>query len=156
MATAVLCRRALTSRALPLAVGVSLSIGHHTFTSRRRPLRFDAHRPASNAVPPALRQEIDSEDGFINPEVLGQISAGSFSGFLTGLLVSVFSRTLVLLLGITIVTFQVAAKYGIDLVHQFRLKERAQSSRILSALRHKTPFKLSFGVSFALSAFAHF
>lgn len=80
MATAVLCRRALTSRALPLAVGVSLSIGHHTFTSRRRPLRFDAHRPASNAVPPALRQEIDSEDGFINPEVLGQISAGSFSG----------------------------------------------------------------------------
>jgi hypothetical protein len=50
----------------------------------------------------------------------------------------------------------VAAKYGIDLVHQFRLKERVRSSRILSALRHNTPFKLSFGVTFALSAFAHF
>jgi hypothetical protein len=50
----------------------------------------------------------------------------------------------------------VAAKYGIDLVHQFRLKERVRSSRILSALRHNTPSKLSFGVTFALSAFAHF
>ncbi|KAL8419605.1 hypothetical protein RB594_002697 [Gaeumannomyces avenae] len=156
MRTVTLCRRALVSRGLPLAVGVSLGIGHHTFTSHRRPLRYDAHHPPSNIVSSAPRKEVDSDDGFINPEILSQISGGSFSGFLTGLFVSVFSRTLVLLLGISIVTFQIAARYGIDLVQQFHLEERARSSRILSALRHKTPFKLSFGVTFALSAFAHF
>ena len=51
---------------------------------------------------------------------------------------------------------QVASRYGIDVVQQLRLKERAKSSRLLSALRENTPFKLSFGLTFALSAFTRF
>jgi len=51
---------------------------------------------------------------------------------------------------------QVASSYGIDLVQQPKLKERVKSSRLLAALRENTPFKLSFGATFALSAFMRF
>ncbi len=51
---------------------------------------------------------------------------------------------------------KVAASYGIDLAQEFRLKEKLASSKILSALRKDTPFKLSFGITFAMSAFMRF
>ncbi|KAL5940462.1 hypothetical protein ACKVV1_008127 [Pyricularia oryzae] len=159
MATAILGRRALAQRCVPLALGASLGIGHFAYRSKTQPYRLDAlsSRSASTWSPTTGGVlEIEEEDGFIDSDVLRQVSGGSVTGFLSGVFVSVFSRTLVLLMGLTIVAFSVAAKYGIDLVHQLRLKERAQSSRVLSALRSNTPFKLSFGVTFALSAFAHF
>lgn len=95
------------------------------------------------------------KDG-LNPDMVKQLSTGSLSGFVAGLLVSVFSRTLVLLAGIGLVLIQVASRYGIDVVEQFGLKQRVKSSRILAALNHHAAFKLSFGVAFALSAFMSF
>jgi hypothetical protein len=132
------------------------------------------------------------------------------AGFCAGLLVSVFSKTLVLLAGIGMVIIQVrlissplisplllypracplqqqkpinpsiylvsyprspmqadnlvlhspphqvAARNGIDLVSNLKLKERMRSSRILAALNQHTAFKLSFALAFALSAFMSF
>jgi len=123
------------------------------------------------------------------------------SGFFVGLLVSVFSKTLVLLAGIGMVLIQVrlarlmhspspplkvnqpwlmqtvhlltpylvllvgrfglpfcqvAARNGIDLVSTLKLKERANTSRILAMLNQHTAFKLSFAIAFALSAFMSF
>jgi len=44
----------------------------------------------------------------------------------------------------------------LDVVKHLRLKERARASRILSALGENTPYKLSFGITFAMSAFMRF
>ncbi|KAJ4304018.1 hypothetical protein N0V88_001623 [Collariella sp. IMI 366227] len=54
------------------------------------------------------------------------------------------------------VVIQVAARNGIDLVSYLRLKERANSSRIIAALNQHTAFKLCFAITFALSAFMSF
>jgi hypothetical protein len=51
---------------------------------------------------------------------------------------------------------QVASRYGIDLVKYLRLKEKVRSSKILTALSENTAYKLSFGITFALSAFMQF
>ena len=57
---------------------------------------------------------------------------------------------------ITNTTFQVAARYGIDVVGSLKLRKRLESSRILTALRYNPTFKIAFGVTFALSAFMSF
>ncbi|KAI0389858.1 hypothetical protein F5Y17DRAFT_97618 [Xylariaceae sp. FL0594] len=98
----------------------------------------------------------DEDDRKAN--LMKQLSSGSMAGFVTGVLISVFSRTLVLLLGVGVVVVQVAARYGINIVEQLRLKQRLgnNKSRILAALERDPVFKVSFGIFFALSAFFHF
>lgn len=49
-----------------------------------------------------------------------------------------------------------AARYGIDLVDQLRVKDRFKDSRVLAALRRDPAFKFSFGLFFAMSAFMRF
>lgn len=110
MATAILGRRALAQRCVPLALGASLGIGHFAYRSKTQPYRLDAlsSRSASTWSPTTGGVlEIEEEDGFIDSDVLRQVSGGSVTGFLSGLFVSVFSRTLVLLMGLTIVAFSV-------------------------------------------------
>ncbi|KAI0816651.1 hypothetical protein GGR55DRAFT_674845 [Xylaria sp. FL0064] len=92
----------------------------------------------------------------LDPDLMKQLSGGSVAGFVSGLLVSVFSRTLVLLLGVSVVILQVAARYGINIIDQLRLKQRLGNSRVLAALERDPAFKLSFGLFFALSAFMQF
>ncbi|EPE07058.1 fun14 family protein [Ophiostoma piceae UAMH 11346] len=92
----------------------------------------------------------------LNPEFAAEVSKGSVIGFAIGLLVSTFSKSLVLLLGLAITLQSVAARAGIDLVHYFKLKERFSSSRVLTALSEHTAFKLAFGVCFMLSSVMHF
>ncbi|EFX00494.1 hypothetical protein CMQ_7496 [Grosmannia clavigera kw1407] len=117
-------------------------------------------RPAGLSLVPEASQEAQRPSpGYhlpLNAQLATQISKGSLSGFLAGLLVSIFSRSLVLLLGVAISLQSVAAKLGVDLVHTLKLKERANSSKILTALSRNTAFKLSFGIAFTLAAFAHF
>jgi len=88
--------------------------------------------------------------------LVSQLSQGSIAGFLAGLLLSVFSKTLVLLGGVAVVLTQVASKYGIDIVQQLKLKQRIGNSKVLSALERDPAFKLSFGFFFAMSAFIGF
>jgi hypothetical protein len=52
--------------------------------------------------------------------------------------------------------FQVASRYGINLVDMLKLRKRFDSSKILRSLNKNPMFKLSFGVTFALAAFASF
>jgi hypothetical protein len=51
---------------------------------------------------------------------------------------------------------QVAARYGVNLVSQLRVRQRLEESRILAALRKDPAFKISFGLFFAMSAFMKF
>lgn len=97
-------------------------------------------------------------------------------------MVSVFSKTLVLLTGLAIVTVQVsgpflygitcarvlgsgpprnrlsqvASRWGVDLLATLKIRQRMESSRVLSALNKNPTFKLAFGTTFALAAFMHF
>ncbi|KAI1479637.1 hypothetical protein F4774DRAFT_381617 [Daldinia eschscholtzii] len=129
---------------------VGLSLGTSMATFKQPRVRLDARetpRPMSSRPPTKER---------LDPDLLKQLSGGSITGFISGLLISIFSRTLVLLIGLSAVVVQVASRYGLDLVKQLRLKERLGNSRILSALEKNPAFNLSFGLFFAMSAFMQF
>ncbi|KIH92946.1 hypothetical protein SPBR_03217 [Sporothrix brasiliensis 5110] len=114
---------------------------------------------ASDSPAPTSASSWSSSNGAhglpINAEVVSEVSKGSVIGFLIGLFVSTFSRTLVLLLGAGITFQSLAARAGIDLVKYLQLKERFKSSRILASLAEHTAFKLAFGITFAMSAFMY-
>ncbi|KAI0177262.1 hypothetical protein BJ166DRAFT_19462 [Pestalotiopsis sp. NC0098] len=153
MSALLLSRTAFRSRAV-VGAGIGLSIGS-ALAYRQPALRMDARasprpstREAATTTPP--------RDSRLDPEIIRQLSGGSITGFLSGLVISVFSKTLVLLLGVSVVLVQVAARYGIDLTKQIRLRERLGNSRVLAALERDPAFKLSFGFFFAMSAFMKF
>ncbi|KAI5928788.1 hypothetical protein F4810DRAFT_24725 [Camillea tinctor] len=112
-----------------------------------RPLRMDARAAPRQS---ALEK---GDNGTLSPGMMRQLSGGSIAGLLTGVLVTAFSRTLVLILGISIVVVQIASRYGIDLMRQLKVKERLGYSRILAALEEDPVYKLSFGLFFTMSAF---
>ncbi|KAI3336560.1 hypothetical protein HD806DRAFT_9891 [Xylariaceae sp. AK1471] len=168
-ATRQLPRHLARPRQRMLAVGIGSCIGLTVGTGvamRSSPLiRFDSlsspspssssFSTSSPAFSNAPREKQEGKEK-LNPELMKQLSGGSVTGFLSGLLVSVFSKTLVLLLGVSVVIVQVAARYGIDIVDQLRLKQRLGNSRVSAALKKDPVFKLSFGLFFALSAFMQF
>lgn len=51
---------------------------------------------------------------------------------------------------------QVASRWGVDLLATLKIRQRIESSRVLSALNKNPTFKLAFGTTFALAAFMHF
>ncbi|KAI1106330.1 hypothetical protein F4804DRAFT_53445 [Jackrogersella minutella] len=149
MSTRLFTRARLPRHALGAGI-VGLSLGTSMTTFRHPRLRLDARetpRPMTNS-PPAKER--------LDPELLKQLSGGSVTGFVSGVIISIFSRTLVLLLGLSVVVVQVASKYGLDVVQQLRLKQRLGNSRVLAALETNPAFKLSFGLFFAMSAFMQF
>ncbi|KAK4190428.1 hypothetical protein QBC35DRAFT_449399 [Podospora australis] len=151
MASRILLRSSLRRTALPvLSLGLTSSL---VAIHNQRPVRCDTF-----AVPPERSRAYSSgkRKDHLDADVVKQLSSGSLSGFVAGVLVSYFSKTLVLLGGITMVLLQVASRYGINLVDQLHLRQRVQSSRILSALNRVTVFKISFAIAFALSAFMSF
>ncbi|KAK4155196.1 hypothetical protein C8A00DRAFT_42161 [Chaetomidium leptoderma] len=141
--------------ALPLGLGLTTGLVaiHH-----QRPMQFDSAAAASQQTRSLAsgRSDPKRKGDLLDAETIKQLSGGSLSGFFAGLLVSVFSKTLVLLAGIAMVVIQVAARNGLDLVSTLKLKERANTSRILAALNQHTAFKFSFAIAFALSAFMSF
>ncbi|KAI1431615.1 hypothetical protein GGR50DRAFT_697856 [Xylaria sp. CBS 124048] len=162
--------RFLTRRGQRAALGacIGLSVGTGVAMRLSPRVRFDGPAASATAIPaipiPSRASSSSSspsprahgDDGLLTADLMRQLSGGSVTGFLSGLLVSVFSRTLVLLLGCSVIVIQVAAEYGIDIVDQLRLKQRLGKSRVLAALEREPAFKLSFGLFFALSAFMHF
>ncbi|KAK4238592.1 hypothetical protein C8A03DRAFT_33407 [Achaetomium macrosporum] len=149
-----LTRTALRRAALPLGLGLGLTTSL-VAVHRQQPMRFDSVPVTQTRLRSSGSQDPKRKE-LLDAETIKQLSGGSLSGFFAGLLVSVFSKTLVLLAGIGMVVIQVAARNGIDLVAYLRLKDRAKSSRILAALNRHMAFKLSFAVAFALSAFMSF
>jgi hypothetical protein len=98
-------------------------------------------------------------------------------GLCAGLLVSTFSRSLALILGLLVVGVQVslmslemgirgkgevlmrrqwASSYGIHIIPYNRLQKYVTSIDLRSAVQDNVAFKVSFGTTFALAAFMHF
>lgn len=155
MATIALVRGALRRHAVPATLALSSGL---YLASRQPPMRMDAlpARSSSSSPPPAPPRIVEETAGWLDPEIIRQLSGGSLAGFMAGVLVSIFSKTLVLLTGIAIVVVQVAGRHGIDVLGMLRLRQRVESSRVLSALSRNPTFKVAFGTTFALAAFMQF
>ncbi|KAI1757446.1 hypothetical protein F4782DRAFT_129939 [Xylaria castorea] len=148
-------RQVLAGSCLGLSVGTGVAM---RWTTSPR-VRFDSPLSSgfsTTSSPAFSRGDREEKRETLNPDLMRQLSGGSVTGFLSGLLVSVFSRTLVLLLGVSVVIVQIAARYGINVIDQLRLKQRLGKSRVLEALEKDPMFKISFGLFFALSAFMQF
>ncbi|KAK4143876.1 uncharacterized protein C8A04DRAFT_28447 [Dichotomopilus funicola] len=146
----------LNPRTVGLGLGLTTSLSLVAI-HQQQPIKFDSQTRLFSTTTP--REEPKKREGgneLLNPDTVKQLSGGSLAGFAAGLLVSVFSKTLVLLAGIGMVVIQVAARNGMNLISMFKLKERANTSRILALLNRHTAFKLAFAVAFSLSAFMSF
>ncbi|KAH6636080.1 hypothetical protein F5144DRAFT_600850 [Chaetomium tenue] len=153
--TPTLRRLTLRHAALPLGLGLATGL---VAVHQQRPMRFDSaavQQQQARAYSSKRDRDGDRKE-LLDGETVKQLSGGSLSGFVAGMLVSVFSKTLVLLAGIGMVLIQVAARNGIDIVSYLKLKERASTSRIVALLNQHTAFKFSFAIAFALSAFMSF
>jgi len=97
-----------------------------------------------------------AQNSRLNPAAVKQISSGSILGLCSGLLVSTFSRSLALLIGLLVVGVQWAASYGINVLPSNKLQRYVTSIDLRSAMQDNVALKLSFGMTFAMAAFMHF
>jgi len=141
----------------PQTIGLGLGLSIVTFhTLHQRPMRLDSgpllsgNSYQSRSSTPVVRQ------GRLNPKAVRQISSGSIIGLCAGLLVSTFSKSLALLLGLGVIAVQWASSYGINVLPYNKLQKYVNSIDLRSALQDNVAFKISFGTTFALAAFMQF
>lgn len=111
---------------------------------------FSGESYSRNAKTPIAR------GGRLNPGAVRQISSGSIIGLCAGLVVSTFSKSLALILGLLVVGVQWASSYGLHIIPYNRLQKYVTSIDLRSAVQDNVAFKLSFGTTFALAAFMQF
>ncbi|KAH0426880.1 FUN14 family protein [Colletotrichum camelliae] len=134
---------------LPVSTGIGITCA---LRFRRAPIRFDSDQAQKTSPAQRLRSQ---PRGGLSPEAMRQLSSGSMFGFGAGLLVGFLSHTLVLLAGLTIFTFYLANRYGIDLPQLLGLKERFNTVALNKPFRNAV-FRLSFAATFTLAAFVRF
>ncbi|KAF9733913.1 hypothetical protein PMIN03_009818 [Paraphaeosphaeria minitans] len=129
----------------------------------RRPVLCDGPDPLSiitsdfkNRYAGEAQTPVIKTSGAPNPRALRQVSMGSILGVLAGLGVSVFSKPLAILIGLGVICVQLLESRGIHLVPYSFLQRRLKETNVRSMIQDNAAFKLSFGATFALAAFAEF
>ncbi|KAJ4302933.1 hypothetical protein N0V90_001824 [Kalmusia sp. IMI 367209] len=142
----------------PLILSTPLLI--HQF---KRPVLCDSPDPLSKITSDLRGQYVDEArtpiiktSGAPNPRAIRQISLGSILGVIAGLGISVFSKPLAILIGLGIVCVQFLENRGIHLIPYSFLQRRFKETNVRSLVQDNVAFKLSFGATFALAAFAEF
>ncbi|USP75788.1 hypothetical protein yc1106_03062 [Curvularia clavata] len=97
-----------------------------------------------------------TQSGAVNPRAIRQISMGSILGVIGGLGISVFSKPLAILIGLGIFALQFIESRGIHVIPYSFLQRRLKSMNVRSLVQDNVAFKLSFGLTFAMAAFAEF
>lgn len=92
----------------------------------------------------------------LDPQTVKQITTGSILGLVAGLAVSMFSRTLTILAGASIVFIQYLASKGIRIVPLEKLQKYVKSVNIAKLVQSNPALKVSFGLTFMLAAFGYF
>ena len=128
MATLLMARSALRRNMIPMSLGLTASL---MVASRQRPVRLDERIPATSR--PVSTGPKDN----LNPDIIKQLSSGSIAGtapshlqsvgwsltqptgFVTGVVISFFSKTLVFLAGIAIVAIEVGLRCTGVIVYLF-------------------------------------
>ncbi|KAL7918500.1 hypothetical protein ACQKWADRAFT_303841 [Trichoderma austrokoningii] len=131
--------------------GIGTGVCYGAFAANSS-VRLDS-RPRQSAAAPAQYTTKPVEPP-PSPEIIRQISSGSVVGFATGLVVSVFSRTLVLLGGVLTACYHLASSYGLPLPRFLNLpKYLVEKTPLLSHSTRNGWFVASFLLTFVLSAF---
>ncbi|EHK21033.1 uncharacterized protein TRIVIDRAFT_230990 [Trichoderma virens Gv29-8] len=114
-------------------------------------IRFDSRQ---KSPPTASQPAVKPSEPLLSPRIIRQISAGSVVGFGTGLLVSLFSRTLVFIGGVMAAFYHLASSYGLG------LPSIVSSHKVLTDkipfIKYGTGngwFVASFSLTFILAAF---
>ncbi|OAP61332.1 hypothetical protein AYL99_03533 [Fonsecaea erecta] len=111
---------------------------------------------SSSSNPRGAKTPLTKDGKTINPAAVKQISLGSILGLAAGVLLSAFSTSLTLLLGLGIVVWQLAARRGYNFIPVDRLQRYFKNIDVRSAVNDNLAFKISFGLMFALAAFGEF
>jgi uncharacterized membrane protein (Fun14 family) len=147
------------TRPFIVAFGFSLPF----LTPSRSITQYDISPGATSPLPPSsysysrdAKTPLTKDGRTLNPAAVRQISLGSILGLGAGLLLSAFSRTLTLLLGLGIVVWQYAAQKGYNILPVDRVQKYVQGVNMRSAVYDNVAFKVSFGLMFALASFGEF
>jgi len=120
----------------------------------QRPLRCDAFPSPSKRSESSISGQTLG-DFQRSDHVVRQISSGSLAGFGTGLVVALFSRTLVIISGLCALTLHVACRFGLDISRGIGLKDRVMRSPIWKKSIGNPWFSGMFSLTFTLAAFVH-
>ncbi|KAI9791970.1 MAG: hypothetical protein M1816_003239 [Peltula sp. TS41687] len=143
----------------PVALGLTLGGTTATILPSLLPLLRPSSSSSSSSLlycdAPATRPTTSTSTSRRNEsKIYRQISGGSVIGLLAGLAVGTFSRTLTFLFGVLVLGVQYAASKGIHIVPYQRIQRYLKGVNVRSALEDNIAFKVAFGTTFALAAFA--
>ncbi|KAF7588034.1 hypothetical protein BBP40_006413 [Aspergillus hancockii] len=156
-----------TSAVLGIGLGLSLSLNPLS-PFRAAPIQCQYSAPYSRPESPdsswtmdrndpsMLKQGTTRSSGILTASNMRQVSLGSVLGLVVGVGLRAFSRVLVVLLGMGVVFVEWAAAKGYNVLPVNRLQKYVKSVDLQKAVSQNKPFKISFGVTMALAAFAQF
>lgn len=157
--------RFLSPRAI-LPLGLSLGLSY-TLLPTKSHIRFD-DAPFSSTSKSSFggRNNSPSSSGGsgssgggpfnLDPSTVRQITTGSIIGLVAGLAVSMFSRTLTVLIGLGVVTVQYLSSKGIKIIPAEKIQRYVKSVDVKKLVQSNPALKISFGVTFMLAAFGSF
>ncbi|KAL5337171.1 hypothetical protein BJX70DRAFT_399975 [Aspergillus crustosus] len=148
-------------------VGVGLGLSFSLLPSspfRALPMRCDTG-PYKSESPWAVQEPLlgkpsattrTSGSGILTASTMRQVSLGSVLGLVVGVGLRAFSRVLVVLIGMGIVAVEWAASKGYNILPVNRLQKYVKSVNLDKFISRNVPFKVTFGTTMALAAFAQF
>ncbi|KAL3486744.1 hypothetical protein BJX62DRAFT_16780 [Aspergillus germanicus] len=155
-----------TSAVLGIGLGLSFSLPSSPF--RAAPVQCQYAAPYHRAGPsdgdwamssqgPLLgKQGTTRGSGILTASNMRQVSLGSVLGLVVGVGLRAFSRVLVVLFGMGIIAVEWAASKGYNILPVHRLQKYVKSFNLEAAVSRHVPFKISFGATMTLAAFAQF
>ncbi|RAL02105.1 uncharacterized protein BO80DRAFT_454254 [Aspergillus ibericus CBS 121593] len=171
MASFLLSRTTTTLLGTGLGLGLGLTF-HPLSPFRAAPMQCQYTAPyyrtdaqispdsgwAVDSQDPLLRKQgtTKSGSGILTASNMRQVSLGSVLGLVVGMGLNAFSRVLVVLLGLGIVAVEWAAARGYNLLPVNTVQKYVKRVDLQKVVSHHIPFKMSFGVTMGLAAFAQF
>ncbi|KAL5002828.1 hypothetical protein BDV10DRAFT_181047 [Aspergillus recurvatus] len=140
------------SRASAVGIGLGLGLSFsllHSSPFRTAPMKCDYATPGVGSTGPGWtvspqdplrKQGVTGESGIMTASNMRQVSMGSVLGLVVGVGLRAFSRVLVVLFGMAIIAVE---KY-------------VKSVNLEKLVSRNVPFKVTFGATMALAAFAQF
>ncbi|KAF9894040.1 hypothetical protein FE257_009012 [Aspergillus nanangensis] len=154
-----------TSAVLGVGLGLGFSL-HPLSPFRSTPIRCQYSPPDSrtdsswtiDSQEPMLRKKgaTSRGSGILTASNMRQVSLGSVLGLVVGVGLRAFSRALVVLLGMGVVVIEWAASKGYNILPLNRMQKYVKGVDLQKAVSRNVPFKMSFGATMALAAFAQF
>ncbi|KAL4991977.1 hypothetical protein BDW68DRAFT_173614 [Aspergillus falconensis] len=152
------------------AVGIGLGLGLsfsllYSSPFRTAPMRCDYATPNIGSTGPAWtvspqdrlrKQGVAGKSGIMTASNMRQVSMGSVLGLLVGVGLRAFSRVLVVLIGMGIIAVEWAASKGYNILPTHQLQKYVKSVNLEKLMSRNVPFKVTFGATMALAAFAQF